>query len=251
MKRILVVSDLHCGSNVGLFLPEYYDPDNDIGYEINDVIGYLFEKWCSMVSTVGHVDYVIANGDLVDGANVAEAGEGQLTTDVHTQAVVAANLLNMIDTDTYYVLNGSKYHTGQTSGDQLVCDLIGGKWLGDYEFITFDNILTHVRHFEKYSSNPDSRCGPQLKEARNNRAQGTDVDIYIRSHTHHFNASITSRELTINTPCFKGMDHFIGARSMEMPDCGYVIINVDGANYTWDYHVFNIPFKFYKKGIIA
>ena len=251
VKKILVVSDLHCGSNVGLFLPDFYDQDNDIQYQISDLQTFLFEKWCSMVTTVGHVDYVIANGDLVDGPNKAEDGEGQLTTDIHTQAVVSTTLLNMIDTNHYYVSNGSKYHTGQTSGDQIVCDMLEGTWLGDHEFITFDNIMAHIRHFEKYSSNPDSRCTAQRKEARIMRAQGTEVDIYLRSHTHHFNFSGTNTDITINTPCWKGIDHFIGSRSQELPDNGYITITIDGSNYTWDYHVFNIPFSFYKKGIRA
>ena len=67
MKRVLALADLHVGSTVGLFMPNYTNPDTHVTYELNDVQNYLFEQWCKMVEMVGPVDVLILNGDIVDG----------------------------------------------------------------------------------------------------------------------------------------------------------------------------------------
>lgn len=247
MTRVLVLSDLHVLSHVGLALPQVSDPNYNLSYAANDVQMFLFEKWCMMRNSVGHVDLCIVNGDIVEGENVADRGRGVVTTNIHAQSYVATTLLKMIDADVFYFTDGSKYHTGQTSGDQIVCDLMGGLWLGDHQFIKVEDITLHLRHKINYSSLPYSRCTPQRKEAFIMKGQGVNVDIFVRSHTHKFNFSGDSNDMTINTPCWKGLDHFMNQHSQEMPDNGWVVIDIDGSNYKWDYNIFTIPHQFYQK----
>jgi len=232
---------------VGLTLPEIIDPAHNLKYHANDVQMFLFEKWCMMRSSVGHVDICMVNGDIVEGENVADRGKGVISTDVHAQALTAAQLLNMIDADTFYVTEGSRYHTGQTSGDEIVCSLINGIWLGDHQFIRIEDLTLHLRHKINYSSTPYARCTAQRKEAMVMKSQGVNVDIYVRSHTHKFNFSGDANDMTINTPCWKGLDHFMNQHSQEMPDNGWVVIDIDGSNYKWDYHIFTVPHQFYQK----
>jgi hypothetical protein len=246
MKRVLVVSDLHVGSPFALCLPEVTDEDYHMTYTANAIQNHFFDKWNVMRQKVGHVDMLIVNGDLIEGENRKENGTGVISTNIHAQAFIAATLINMIDADTVYITNGSKYHTGQTSGDQIVCQMIDGVWLGDHQFLKIEDLIMHVRHKIGYSSTPYSRCTGQRKEAMIMKSQGTNVDIYLRSHTHKFNFSGDSNDITINTPCWKGLDHFMNQGSQEMPDNGYVLFEIDGSNYKWDYNIFTIPHAFYK-----
>jgi len=157
----------------------------------------------------------------------------------------------MIDADKIYITNGSKYHVSQTSGDQIVCDMVDGIWLGDHQFMKIEDITMHVRHKIGYSSTPYSRCTGQRKEAMIMKSQGTNVDIYLRSHTHKFNFSGDANDMTVNTPCWKGLDHFINQNSQEMPDNGYVLFEIEGPNYRWDYNIFSIPHAFYKTCMVV
>lgn len=245
MTRVLVLSDLHVFSNVGLCLPEVYDVDSKLLYVSNAVQKHYFEQWCNMIRRVGKVDILILNGDLVEGENFKERGLGVVSTNMHTQSVVAATLIKMIDAKVIYVSNGSKYHTGQTSSDQTVCDMVDGIWVGDHHFLTVEGIVIHFRHKSGHSSIPYSRYTSGRREALIQKAQGTNVDIYIRSHTHHFGFSGDSNDITVNTPCWKGLDHYINQGSQEMPDNGYVFFDIDGANYKWDYHIFKVPYNMY------
>jgi len=253
VKRILVVSDLHLGSNVAICLPEEYDTDNNQSYTANEISRFYFDKWCEM-RNLGHFDMVVVNGDVVDGSNPKSSGIGTYTSDIHSQAVMAAKLLKMIDTDEFLFTDGSAYHTGRfkggISGDHLTCDLIGGKWLGLWDNFTVEGINLHVQHHGAVSSTPYGRCTPQQKTALLMKAQDTPSDIYIHSHTHKFVFSGNSTNLTIGTPCWKGIDDFIGKMHQDIPDNGYVIIEVENNDYTWKYHIFGVPFAFYKKGML-
>ena len=82
-------------------------------------------------------------------------------------------------------------------------------------------------------------------EAYEMEHDGWDIDIYVRSHTHSFDYSGNSQNLTINTPCWKGRDAYIEQKKVERADNGYVLINVDGSNYSWEHMVFNVPEKIY------
>jgi hypothetical protein len=251
MIRVLILSDLHVGSPVGLCLPEVTDNDYQMTYVSNSVQNFLWDKWNVMRQKIGHVDILMLNGDLVEGENRKENGTGVISTNISAQAFISATLVKMIDADEIYVTNGSKYHTGQTSGDQIVCQMVDGTWLGDHQFIQLEDLVLHLRHKISYSSVPYSRCTGQRKEAMIMKSQGTNVDIYIRSHTHRFNFSGDSNDITINTPCWKGLDHFMNQGSQEMPDNGYVLLEIDGPNYKWDYSIFTIPHALYKTCMVA
>lgn len=246
MKRILAISDLHVGSNVGLALPEFED---DMTYIGNSVTNFLWENWIQMIDRVGKVDAVFLNGDIVEGPNKAESGRGVWNTDIHVQAKAATQLLKMLKTDSFYCTQGSTYHTGNPSGDRIVCDMIGGNWLESYQFINIENLLFYMRHHGDFSSNPASRTGPQQKESMVARSQDTKVDVFIRSHCHSFYGSVNAYDLSVNVPCWKGIDGYIGKKSIEKPDNGYILFEVDGAEYDWKYNIFNVPHQLYNRTI--
>jgi len=250
MLKVLVLGDWHIGSNVGLMLPEYTDPYSGITIRANQIQTFLFEKFCQMLNSIGEIDILILNGDIIEGPNKAEQGLGVWTTDIHAQATCAAALVDMIPCKKIYCTQGSTYHTGNPTGDKIVSDLVGADWIGDWQFIKINNTITiYLKHYGDFASLPYTRCTAQRKQAFIAKAQGTDVDIFINSHTHHFYASLDSNDTSISVPCWKGIDGYIGKRTIEQPDNGYVILNIDNSDYTWNYNIFKIPFQLYNKTI--
>lgn len=238
MMRVLILSDIHVGSDKS--------PIPRGRYKESGVTEFLTEKFYNIMRGIGHVDKCVLNGDLIDGINKADEGMGLYTTDIMEQAELASELLEYIDADSFDVFNGTGYHTKiNPSGDDLVCKLLNGKWHGFQDVLEIEGINVHCRHFQPYNKNKWQRCTPQREEAYKMEHDGWDIDIFIRSHTHSFDFSGSSQNLSINTPCWKGRDSFIEQRKLDKSDNGYVILNVNESNYTWEYMVFNVPEKIY------
>mgnify|MGYP000846706337 CR=1 FL=1 len=239
VMTILVVSDLHCGSTVGLMHPD--------DYSLNSVQQYLYDKWSQMATAVGHVDTLIVNGDAVDGPNKAEEALGLTTPDMSEQCEIVHSLLSMIDYDNALFINGSDYHTKvNPSCDWVASRVCGAEWGKYQKIINVDDIKMHIRHFAIFNSNKWQRTSSQRKEAYEMEHDGWDIDIYIRSHTHSFDYSGNSQNLTINTPCWKGRDAYIEKRKMERTDIGYITIDINGPNYTWDQMIHHVPERLYE-----
>lgn len=252
MKSILILSDIHAGSMVGPMPDEYYDRDYDYTYTANTVQSYLFGQWRAMADRVGHVDICIVNGDVVEGVNRFEEGIGVVSTNMMTQCGIAKDLLSMLSVGKFYFTSGSGYHTKKnTNHDRVVCDMMHGEWIGTHGFINVEEVKIHARHWQSYSSVPYGRCTAQRKEAYVNRTNGMDIDVYVRSHTHRYYYSGDSNDISINTPSWKGLDDWMNEKSQEIPDNGYVRLNVDGINYNWDAFVFNIPLRMYSPTFTA
>jgi len=249
--KILCVSDLHCGSLSGLMSNKFYDEINREDLFQNEVQAFLFDNWVRMCKDVGRVDKVVVCGDLVDGLNKAEHGKGQSTTDMMTQCRMAVQLLKMIDTSEYIVVDGSPYHTGwEISGDLVACDMLGGTW-GDVDIdVTFENVTFHVRHHESWSKDPAGRHTSARKEANVATLQNEDIDVFLRGHTHSFNFNGDKRNITVVTPCWKGPDRFMRKKNIEIPDCGYIVFNIEGIDYNWEQTVFNVPKQLFRKHLI-
>ena len=241
VKKVLIVNDLHCGSIYGLGVPNFCGLS---GYTLpfTETNRFLYDRWNQMINAVGAVDLVIANGDLVEGLNKKRNGEETLTPFIKDQSNMAANLLGRITTGEYAFTGGSGYHTGQdTNGDQEVCDKLGGTWFGTDGTIEIEDIKLHVRHVGQHSKIPHSRATGLLFDFLIASLQGDNTNIFIRSHTHKFVYAGIHNRLGMTTPCWKGVDAFIRTKSMEKTDCGWVLITVDGAEYTWEHCVFQAP----------
>jgi hypothetical protein len=220
-----------------------------MGYQLNNVQQFLWDHWKSMVNSIGHVDCVICDGDMVEGINRRE-GAKQTIPDVLFQAKMAKELLMMIDTDKFIFTCGSPYHVGANpNADQMVCDLTGGEYLEEDGNIIIDNIIIHVRHDQPYAKDPSGRYNSQQKDAMIMRLNNDNADIFLRGHTHRFNYSGNIHNLSVSIPCWKSLDAFMRRTSQELPDCGYILFNIEGSDYSWNQMVFNVPNKLFRKTI--
>lgn len=243
--RVLVIADTHVGSTVGMLPKSRINTD----FILNDVQSFLYDRWLSMCHDIGYVDAVICNGDMVDGLNAAEKGR-ETIPDMMLQCLLAKELISMINTKRFIFTQGSDYHTGANpSGDEMLCHLMNGEWLGTDGDLHFDNISIHVRHWQPYSKNPDGRYNNLIKELNTMALQEDCPDITIRSHTHRFNYAGNTRSLALSTPCWKGLDRYMRIKSTEIPDNGYILIDINGADFTWNQQVFNIPKKLFRASI--
>jgi len=195
-----------------------------------------------MVKDVGEVDACFVAGDLIDGNNKAEQSRGLVTANLYEQCKMAYELLSMVKTDTYYVVEGSGYHTGkEVSGDLMVSDMLKATYGDPDQVINVENIKIHLRHVADWSKDPAGRHTSTRKEANLSVMEGDEFNLFIRGHTHHFNFNGDLRNETLILPCWKAPDTFQRKKSLENTDIGYVVLTVEGKEYDYEPHLFRVP----------
>ena len=107
-KRVLILSDLHCGHKTGLLTPEYHRPHS--GNKLDQVGVELWEQFCALIEPAKPFDLVVAVGDLIDGReNSAELIEG----DRNKQADIASDCLRETECKNFVIIKGTPFHCGR------------------------------------------------------------------------------------------------------------------------------------------
>lgn len=204
-KTILIVSDLHVGSQYGLMPPKArMDPDqrrkglNKAPSQFsNDAIASkvqrdIYARWLEMVKAVGHVDMCVVNGDICDGVNPKSKGLGLWTSDLSVQTQTAVDLLNMIDADHFCGTQESLYHTGDNiSTDRAVIKELGGDYRSELA-VKVDDIRFHFSHKVGVSSSAwfyrPTPIAREMMLAAPVKEEVGSFDVVVRSHAHYFYA---------------------------------------------------------------
>lgn len=226
-KRLLMVSDLHCGHKVGLSHPDY---------GLNKHQAKLFSKWSYMCNVVGHVDAVLVCGDSTEGPNRKGSGSGCWTTDALEQVECAVKLLKMIDSDMYYTVMGSHYHimSGNVNSDQLVAKFLDGNYQPD-QVIRINQRRIHAAHKTSVGQGEDRKtnvAGRMIGTMLMNQASNGLFDIEFRGHTHYYVDVSTATGRYINLPGWKFRDEYIAGLGTNalVADIGWVLLEVTPDN---------------------
>jgi hypothetical protein len=250
MKKVLVVSDLHCGSIYGLLPP---------GFERTDGQGRMFKPrrmlwnlWTEMCKETRGADIVIVNGDLIDGKQEIQRQTELLMSTVEEQVDAATLCLRQIKAARgarWYFVQGSEYH------DQKGCpavervaerfgavkpspdDNFGG---GVHSWETIDlevepGVVLNVQHGVSVGQG-FYRATPYDREGIYSALAGKDgaaprADCVIRSHAHFFMHLEHESKHIIGSPCWQLQTRYMRKNSAYrmVPDIGAVVVTVDGA----------------------
>lgn len=232
--KLLVVGDMHVGSNVSLMPPEVYlgDAERRNKVSCNPVQKYIYRQWEDMISSVGKVDACIMLGDAIEGANYKSKGLGLWTSDLNEQVKVASDLLGMVKTKKYIGVQGSMYHVGDNvSSDKAVLDNLDGVF-GDELCVSTGKTRIHICHSIGVSSSATAyRPTPIAREmmlATINREEYGKYDIILRGHAHYYVEVRFGATKGIICPCWKGRDEYVARKTLAwMPHLGYILIDGD------------------------
>ena len=233
-RRILCVADMHVGGVDSLTLPKVksYPEDNSRSMIIkyNETQQFLYSKWKQMCS-MGHFDLCFCMGDLIEGTNYKESGSGLWTAERSLQIETAAQLLDMIDTDEYIGVQGSRYHVdNNTSADNDIMNMLGGQFNVE-GCKSVEGLNFHLRHVTGYSGVPTGRSNSLNKDMVNTALQYDSfgkIDIFLRAHTHYWHGIQWEDSEAYIVPCWKSRDSFLKQSSISGSDIGFIIIDVDG-----------------------
>lgn len=252
-KKLLVVSDLHCGHVVG-FTPPAYNPrydQVDLKAE-SDYRDRLFNLVIQDMQERGPFDLCVANADLIDGKGERSGGTEIIETDRHEQAKMAAAALEAMPVKAEYFLTyGTPYHTGNEEDfeDEVAVHLGCAKPQSVLD-IEINGVVFNFKHKIGGSQIPHGRGTAILRAKLWNhmwaeRGEYPRAKYIIRSHVHYHQFAGDAESTGIITPALQGYGSKFGARQVDgTVDFGYMIFTIDEkGRSTWEARLFKMQYQ--------
>lgn len=241
-KRVLVISDLHCGHVVGLTPPSAQDR---AGKKVNLIQKELWGNFEKPVKELGKVDVLIINGDCIDGAGKKSGGTEQTTTDRLGQVELAYECIETVDADKVFMTFGTGYHTGMCEDWELVLAKLlhlGPDKILSHPQIDVNGFVFDVKHHLGSSSVPHGRHTASAKERLWNLLWAdagvvAKANVIIRSHVHYHQFCGGHDWLAMTTPALQGMGSKFGERRCSgLVHHGVVHFDIDGKGGLSEWH---------------
>lgn len=189
----LVISDTHCGSNVGLMPPEVYlDKGNVVTHGKNHHQAWLWENWQRVLkqvyAVVGKDPFALTiNGDAIEGIHHKSSEVVATLWEEHLAIATEVFLPITKKASKTYVVKGTECHTmnlENTLAHRLGAETAKDKWL--YEI---NGCLVDATHHITTTGRAHLESGQysiaMANAARQSQRAGHRVpDVYLRGHRH-------------------------------------------------------------------
>lgn len=242
-KRVLILSDLHCGNIFGLTYPDYFNHFREI-----QQVGWKF--YTENIKKLGKIDLCLVNGDILDGPGKKDTRQ-HITTDMKEQVDMAIEALKIVNTKKFVFIRGTCFHTTTDRENEDDVAAHFDAEIADSKKIKVNNCIIHCKHAVGkgstiYGSVTPLQSNSALQMLTDISANNELADIFIRSHIHEYN--MVDRELftAISTPAlqFKGMAYgrkynsfysygmiWLDVRGKKDFDVNKILLKETGGNY--------------------
>jgi len=246
-KRVLIVSDFHCGHEVGLTPPKWnpsYAADHSAEYR-----DYMWKAYVKAVNSLKPIDTLVANGDLIDGRGERAGSLELIVLDRDNQAMMAAKCIAVADAKKVYITRGTDYHAGpDESWENIVAERTNAERIGDVINLDVNGLMFNFRHHIGGSQTPIGRTTPLQREAAWNALwhvrQGFPLaDVIVRSHVHYHSYAGGPGWVALTTPSLQGYGTRYGERRLSgLIDFGIVYFDVTSReDFSWNAITFPFP----------
>lgn len=250
IKRVVFISDLHCGHRSGLTPPEWQWPEKASGPERRKYakVQHLLWNWyAAQIKALQPVYAVVVNGDAVDGKGSKSGGTEQLTLDPDEQADMASTAIKCINPKKVYMTYGTPYHTGSDQDwENIVAKQVGAEKIADSLELDINGVLFHCRHSVSRSIIPHGRYTAPARELLWDKLWAADeerspCDVLIRSHVHYFVFGGDTKQLFIITPALQAYSKYGVRQCSGEVHIGFVYFDiVSREEYSWDRRLFTL-----------
>jgi hypothetical protein len=222
-KRVLVLSDLHCGNMFGLTPPKYHNHHKEI-----QQVGWKF--YTENIKKLGKIDLCIINGDAIDGPGKKDSRQ-HITTDMRDQVDIATECLKVIPAKKFLFVRGTCYHTttDRENEDDIAKEFDAE--IHDSRKIDVNGCVIHCKHStgkgsSVYGSATPLQSGAAVQMLNDISADNIKADIFIRSHIHELIMIKRTPFSLIATPGlqFKGMAY--GRKYASFYDYGMIWMDI-------------------------
>lgn len=254
MKRGIVVSDLHCGSIYGMLPPGFVTFD---GIERPQNVGqqYTWNCWLDFCERAKSFDpdFVIVNGDCIDGSQERNRGSELSLLDWRDQRLAAEETLMVLRTSLpkefnvkWYFTQGTPYHVGnygdaeENIAETLLAEdylsLGTGRKCKEVLWLDVDGVILEAAHHIAvsvgfYRLTALDREGQWSAISAKDASKGIPkADLLIRSHVHYFGHAEHASKSIVTTPAWQLQTRYMRKASVHRmhPDIGGIMLEVDG-----------------------
>lgn len=252
MKKGIVVSDIHAGSIYGLHPRDF---TNFAGTPIAQNVGqrFLWDCWLDFAKRAGAFkpDFVIVNGDVVDGPQRKNQGAELCLPSPDDQTSAAIEILRELRKKTqsakWYFTQGTPYHVGEWGGqEEAIARALGateyqslgtGKLCREVLWLSMEGVIIEAAHhisggtgFYRLTS-LDREAQWSALSAKDATKGIPKADLLVRSHVHNFAYGEHASKAVLTTPCWELQTRYARKHSVHRlhPDIGGIMIEVDGS----------------------
>lgn len=244
MKKGIVLGDLHCGSLVGLTPPEYIQP------EVEKTQLPLWNWYIEKIKSIGKVDFVVANGDLIDGPGKKDT-IGHFTTNTKKQRDIAIQCLEHIDSAKWYFTYGTPFHVTETEDYEASIAEHFDSPIKDQMYLEIEGHRCMFRHHVGRSDTPYGQGTQIYKEVVRDLIMALEEEEQragqlFFSHVHYEFHIGNHRASAYTTPCFQVPESVYGRKMRSVYyDLGLYEIRANENKFEVIPHI--MPIKFVRR----
>ena len=271
-KSVLVINDVHVGATTAICSPQPVISENGTTYKPNKLQKILYNFWMSCRDSLKNgptPDYLIINGEPINGGNPKSRGRDNWTTNIFDQAEDFKKLLkNGVKYHKLYYTRGSDYHVSIDGGSTPIEEWIAKETnaIPYSNFISgqfrFSNYFLDLKVNDKYFNFTHHIAGskwasyrpmPLAREMMNLSLDSGRLFPYkekpnfiVRAHTHSYVHIGFKHSFGWVNGCWKYPDGFLykGGLAGTTPDIGMLEIIVESnGSEEWSYKFHTIPEK--------
>ena len=248
-KRVLVVSDFHCGHFVGLTPPSWHDilsPHADADRKkMSNIRKLMYDKFYNIIKSLKPIDVLLVNADCIDGRGEKNGGTELLVVDRDAQCDMAIEIIKSIGAKTIIMTYGTAYHCGHIEDfEDRIANEVNAVTIGGHEWIEINGVMFDIKHKIGSSNIPHGRFTAIAREKLWNvlwaeKEESPKSNIIIRSHVHYHAYCGDNNWLGMTTPALQGPGSKYGTRQCSgTVDFGVIHFDVyPSGNYVWESHI--------------
>jgi len=250
-KRVVFISDLHCGHRAGLTPPQWHMAKYEGSQTQHNKFAELQEEtwaWYAMVlKELQPIHTLVVNGDAIDGKSERSGGSEAIVADRNEQVEMAALAISVAKAKNIVMLYGTPYHTGKGEDWEDVLarhKLVQAGKIGSHEWVNVNGLIFDVKHKVGGSSIPHGRFTAIARARLWNCLWASHdgqpkADVFVRSHVHYHVFLGEHDWLAVTTPGLQGYGSKYGARECE-GEVHFGMLHFDvspDGRYSWESHI--------------
>ena len=247
-KRLVVISDLHCGHRAGLTPPmyQYRESDTPTRRKYGAVQEAMWNWYSKTAKSLGYVDILVVNGDAIEGKGERSGSTELLDADRSVQVDMAMECINAFKAKKVYLVYGTALHTGKEEDWEKVLAEKLGTDIHSHVWFDVNGVVFDFKHKIGSSTIPHGRATATLRDKLWNslwaeRELQPKANIIIRSHVHYFGVAGDAMGLVFTTPALQGPGSKFGARECSgTVDVGLMVFDCDKGIPQWTTALFDM-----------
>ena len=206
----------------------------------------MWSWYATRIDELKPIDYVVANGDLIDGKQRRSGSAEARTADRNEQCRMAAACIDYCGARQAGLIHGTAYHDGQEEDWAHVVAAFmqtPTMFISGQEFFKLDGKIWDFKHKVGGSTIPHGEATAILRATlwnliwHNRKGQQPKADYVVRSHRHSY-ISVWSSAMDAEcfvTPALQGYGSKFGVREVDKTaDIGFLYFDVfDNGDVQW------------------